>query len=59
MARIGDAEIVIIGGGAVGMSIAYHLAARGRSDAAPLEPAEVPPKAYVAGSPPPSRPSPV
>ncbi|MCH7943535.1 MAG: FAD-binding oxidoreductase, partial [Proteobacteria bacterium] len=37
MAPIKDAEIVIIGGGAVGVSIAYHLAARGRGDVALLE----------------------
>ena len=37
MAQIKDAEIVIIGGGAVGISIAYHLAKRGQGDVAVLE----------------------
>ncbi len=37
MADLGDAEIVIIGGGAVGCSIAYHLARLGKRDVLLLE----------------------
>jgi 4-methylaminobutanoate oxidase (formaldehyde-forming) len=37
MAQIEQAEIVIIGGGVVGISIAYHLAKRGARDVAVLE----------------------
>ena len=37
MGQIKDAEIVIIGGGAVGVSIAYHLAKRRQSDVVLLE----------------------
>ena len=32
MSDLGDAEIVIIGGGAVGCAVAYHLATLGKSD---------------------------
>ncbi len=37
MTGLNDAEIVIVGGGAVGCSVAYHLAKLGKGDVALLE----------------------
>ena len=58
MTAIRDAEIVIIGGGAVGCSVAYHLAKLGKGDVVLLEQAGLTQGAtwHIAGDPPATRP---